>query len=209
VLLNSLLLSTVAWAAPNLSLLGDGSHCVAYKAEKIMFLFVNSDPVVGKNCDISAQVLPEVGGLYHIEVIIPISGFQSGDPGRDEDVGQTLRSGVKPEMLFRTKARTPEEWRTLFAKAAFDLEGELSIGDKFYPLKVASKYVQRDETPEIDGIAKVKFSDFDISPPKVIGGVVAKTKPEFELHFHLLGSRILGADSIRLENAIVKEKDKK
>ncbi|MGZ3722040.1 MAG: YceI family protein [Bdellovibrionales bacterium] len=199
-LLSSLIFSSQVWAAAaaNLSLLEEGSHCVAYKAEKTMFL-VSSGEVVGKNCDVSAQILPDVGGIYHIEVNIPIRSFQSGDTDRDEDVAKTLKAGVRPEITFRSKALSAEAWHALFAKSDFEIQGELLIGDKVFPVKLASRYFVHDEQAEVDGIAKVKFADFEITPPKVVGGIVAKTKPDFELHFHLLGSRILGADSIRLE----------
>jgi hypothetical protein len=201
VLLSSLLFASHVWAAAP-TLPDEGSHCVAYLAQKTMFL-VSSGTVIGKNCDISAQVLPEVGGLYHIEVIIPIKSFQSGDADRDEDVAKSLKIEVKPELTFRSKAYSADEWRALFAKTDFELPGELAIGDKSYPLKVSSHYLQHDDQAEVEGMAKVKFEDFQIAPPKVVGGIVAKTKPDFELHFHLLGSRILGADSIRLEKAPV------
>lgn len=163
-----------------------------------MFL-VSSGTVIGRNCDISAQVLPEVGGLYHIEVNIPIRSFQSGDSDRDEDVMKSLQAEVRPEMTFRTKAKSAESWRELFARANFDLEGELQIGKNSFPLRVSARYLEGEEGAEVDGLAKVRFSDFEIAPPKVAGGMIAKTKQELELHFHLLGSRILGADSIRLE----------
>jgi len=196
--MSSWLLVASLWAASaNLSLLDEGSNCVAYKAQRTTFFFPGE--VVGKNCDISAQVLPEVGGLYHIEVNIPIRSFSSGKADRDEDFAKALHAEEKPEMTYRTKAMTPEQWRALFEKANFDLEGELQIGEKSFPLKLATKYIQGGESDAVDGMANVKFTDFNVTPPKVIGGLVANTKPDVELHFHLLGSRILGADSIRLE----------
>jgi hypothetical protein len=197
---SSLLIAVFAWAATadNLSLLENGSHCVAYKAQKTMFL-LSSDEVVGKNCEIQAQVMPDVGGEYHIEVVVPIKGFNSENGTRDKDVAETLKVSLKPELMFKSKALTPEAWRELFAKGDFEIQGELSVGDKFYPVKLKSRYDASGEQPEVDGVARVKYTDFDIDPPRVGGGVIAKSKPEFELHFHLLGGRILGADSIRLE----------
>ena len=199
-LLSSLLFSAQVWAAAasTLSLLDEGSHCVAYRARKTMF-FVSSSDVVGKNCDVSAQILPDVGGIYRIEVNIPIRSFQSGDVDRDEDVAKTLKAAVRPEITFRSKGLSAEAWHALFAKNDFDIQGDLQIGNKSYPLKLVSHYATHDSQPEVHGFASVKFMDFGIEPPKVVGGVVAKTKPEFELHFHLLGSRILGADSIALD----------
>lgn len=207
-LLSSLLLASQLWASPNLSLFQDGSHCVAYRARKTMFL-VSSGEVIGRNCDISAQVLPEVGGLYHIEVNIPVKSFQSGDADRDEDVMKTLKASDRAELVFKSKPMTAEEWRKLFAKEKFQIAGELSIGKKTYPIKLDSHYLQTEDSgAEVEGMAKVSFKDFDIDPPRVAGGLIAKTKQDLELHFHLLSSRILGADSIRLENKTA-EKEKK
>lgn len=196
-LLTSLVLSLSSWAATGASLLDEGAHCVAYKAEKVV-LFVSKSDVVGKNCDVSAQVLPEVGGLYHIEVNIPVRSFNSGDSDRDQDVMKLLKADERPEITYRTKALTAEQWKALFAKTEFDLEGELSIGGKTFPLKVQSTYLPKGDAAEVDGIARVKFKDFGIDPPKVLGGVAARAKPDLELHFHLLSQRILGATSIQL-----------
>jgi len=192
------MISLISWSAvaSNPSKLDDGSHCVAYRVEKVMFL-VNSSMVVGKNCDVSAQVLPEVGGLYRIEVQIPVSSFQSGDSERDEDVRKILKSDVRPELTFRTKPLSVEQWRELFAQGAFELEGELTIGSKSFPLKVSSKYLEKDDNMEVDGTSRVLFKDFELTPPRVAAGLVVKAKPSIELNFHLLGSRILGADTIK------------
>ncbi len=180
-----------------LALFDEGSHCVAYKAEKVMFLF-KKDVVVGKNCDISAQVLPEVGGLYHIEVNVPVRSFNSGDADRDKDVIKILKMDERPELTFRTKALSADEWRDLFAKENFDLDGEIYIGSKSFPLKMQAHYTNKEDSAEVTGIIHLKFEDLDIRPPRVGAGLVAKAKPELELHFSLVSGRILGADSIRL-----------
>jgi len=181
---------------PMTTVFEEGTHCVAYRAQKTMFLVATSY-VVGKNCDISAQVLPEVGGLYRIEVNVPIRGFSSGDKSRDEDVAKTLLVETKSELTFKSKALTVEQWKTLFKSREFDLEGELTIGDKPFPMKVRSTYAPDAESGEVKGVAKVTFKDFGLTPPQVVAGLVTKTKPDLELHFQLLGNRILGADTIR------------
>ena len=188
--------ASVAAASVKPGLLDEGSHCVAYKVEKVMFL-VSSSAVIGKNCDISAQVLPEVGGLYHIEVNIPIRSFSSGDEGLDQDVQEILRGKERAELTFRSGAKFAEQWRELFKSGEFDMEGELMIGAKAYPLKIKTHYIEKDDGAAVEGVAKVLFKDFGIKPPKVVGGLVTKTKPDLELHFHLLTQRILGADTIR------------
>ncbi len=185
-----------AWAASP-AMFEEGAHCVAYKAEKVSFLF-KTDFVVGKNCDISAQVLPEVGGLYHIEVNIPVRSFNSGDADRDKDVVKILKIEERPEITFRSKALSAEQWRELFAKENFDLDGELYIGSKSFPLKMKAHYTDKTDSAEVNGIVTLKFQDLDIRPPRVGAGLVAKAKPDLELHFNLVSGRILGADSIRL-----------
>ena len=195
--LSSLVFLLGAFAASASSLLEDGAHCVAYRAEKVSFFVAKSD-VVGKNCDVSAQVLPEVGGLYHIEVNVPVRGFNSGDSERDHDVANLLKVSERPELTFRTTARTVAQWKELFSKGDFVLEGTLTIGQKSFPIQVRSHYASKPDVAEIDGVANVAFKDFDLDPPRIVGGVVAKAKPGLELHFHLLSNRILGADSIRL-----------
>jgi hypothetical protein len=179
------------------ALFEEGSHCVAYRAEKVTFLF-KKDEVIGKNCDISAQVLPEVGGLYHIEVNVPVRSFNSGDADRDKDVVKILKMEERPEITFRTKAMNADEWRELFKKENFDLDGEIYIGSKSFPLKMAAHYTAKEDSAEVNGIIHLKFEDLDIRPPRVGAGLIAKAKPELELHFNLVSGRILGADSIRL-----------
>lgn len=163
-----------------------------------MFL-VKDSVVVGKNCDVSAQVLPEVGGLYHIEVNVPVRSFNSGDEERDKDVLKILKAEERPELTFRSKAFTGGEWQKLFAKKDFPLDGQLFIGEKSYPLTLQVKYVDKTASAEVHGSAHVKFEDFAIKTPRVAGGIVAKADSEFELFFHLQSQRILGADSIRLK----------
>ncbi len=171
------------------------NHCVAYRVKKTMFL-LKSDYVVGKNCEISVQVLPEVGGLYRVEVTIPIDGFSSGDAARDKDVSNILQAQVKAELTYRTQAFSTEMWQALLVKPTFEIPGELTIGEKSHPLTLVSSF-QPGATTLVQGAAQVQFVDFALKPPTVGLGLVAKADAELELHFHLLGGRILGADSIR------------
>mgnify|MGYP000134285359 CR=1 FL=1 len=86
-----ILFSFITWASA--SLLQNGDHCVAYKTEKRIFL-VKNVTVIGKNCDVSSQVIPQVDGSFSIEMSVPVEGFHSGEPERDRDVPpQSLRRG--------------------------------------------------------------------------------------------------------------------
>lgn len=206
-LLLFLLLSPFSISAAGLSLLEEGAHCVAYRVKKTT-LFVKSDEVVGRNCDVSAQVLPEVGGLYHIEVNIPIRSFSSGDSERDRDVMKILKSEERAELTFKSTSRSASSWRELFAQKDFVMEGELFIGDKSFPVKMNSRYQESPDNAEIDGLATMKFQDFGIKPPKVGGGILASVKPDLELHYRFSSQRILGADSIRVSTPVEEALDK-
>ncbi len=188
--------AAAVWAAEP-SILEEGAHCVAYRVKKTVF-FIKSDDVIGRNCDVSAQVLPEVGGHYHVEVNIPIRGFSSGDSERDRDVMKILKADQRPELTFKSASRSADEWREMFAKKEFVMDGELAIGDKSYPLKVNSRYVEKEDGAEIDGSVKMKFQDFGLRPPKVGGGLIANVKPDLELHYRFSSQRILGGNSIRV-----------
>jgi len=198
-LLSSLLLPMLAFAAVGSSLLEPTSHCVAYRAEKVAF-FLSKSEVVGRNCEVSAQVLPELGNVYRIEVAVPLRGFRSGDTDRDRDVMKILKAEVSPDLVFRTKALSADQWRDLFAKQTFNIDGDLKIGERTFPLVLMATYKEGEISAEVSGVSTVRFQDFDIKPPAVGAGFVARAKPELELHFHLMSPRILGADSIRLGN---------
>jgi polyisoprenoid-binding protein YceI len=193
----ALVIGSPLWAAPLPSPLAPDSHCVAYEAQKVTF-FLAKSMVTGTNCEVSAQVLPDLGGLYHVEVNIPLKGFSSGDVARDQDVREVLKEKEKPELTFRSEALTAEQWRELFGKTDFDIKGTLSVGNGTFPLTMHSHYITKDDAAVVDGTAEVRFSDFGLRPPRVAAGIVTKAKPDLKLFFRLQSQRILGADSIRL-----------
>ena len=88
-----------------------GKHCVAYKVKKKSFS-VFSSTVVGKNCDISVQLLPVVGGGYQVDVSVPINGFDSGDRDRDQDVRVILKESEQSDIMFHSKVMSEIEWRS-------------------------------------------------------------------------------------------------
>lgn len=177
------------------SMFEPGKHCVAYKVKK-KSLSLFSGTVVGKNCDISVQLLPVVGGGYQIEVSVPISGFDSGDKDRDQDVKIILKETEQPEILFRSKVMAEKDWKEFVQKPNVTLDGDLTIAGKSYAISAPAQVTKVATGLEIDGVAVVPFSKFDLQPPKVGGGLIAKADSDLELHFHLLSEKILGADKV-------------
>lgn len=185
-----------AWADVPHSMFEAGKHCVAYKVKKRTALSLFSNNVIGTNCDISAQLLPMVGGGYQVEVSIPIAGFDSGDKDRDVDVRQILKESEQSDILFRSKSMTEAEWRQTSQKSSEVLEGTLEIAGKSYPISTPVTITKVSSGIEVDGVAIVPFAKFDLKPPKVGGGLIAKADSDLELHFHLVSDKILGADKI-------------
>lgn len=183
------------------------SHCVAYQAQKKMFLGLSNNDVVGSNCDIAAQVLPEVGGLYRVEVNVPIKGLQSGNSSWDAEVVKLLKADVRSELTFRSQAMGVSEWHQLLTKAKFELPGELLVGEKTYPLKFDITYHEDDKSAEVSGSANARFEDFGLKPPTVVGGVVAQSSSNLKLLFHLVSDRILGNETLRLQSSLATKKN--
>jgi hypothetical protein len=184
-----------AWAAAPLSLLDTGSHCVAYKAKKRMF-FLATVQVVGKSCDVAAQVIPEIGSKYRIEITLPIHSLKSGEAKRDSDVAVLLGADQDPELRFVSDALTVEEWQALFSHEQGTMNGELKVNSQSTPLNASLALTKGESGIEVDGVIKTSFKQLHLKPPQVALGVVAKVRDELELHFHLLSRRTLGAESI-------------
>ena len=188
-----LLFSLITWASA--SVLQTGDHCVAYKAEKKIFL-IKTVTVIGKNCDVSSQVIPQVDGSYAIEMSVPVLSFHSGEPERDRDVVKVLKGDVESNLVFRSAPMTADQWKEKIKVGAFPLKGELEIGKESYPVEAQITVAKAADGFEADGIIKAKFKDFKMDPPKMFGGMMASVKQDLELHFHVLGDRTLGMDSI-------------
>ena len=186
----------VAVTAVGVSLFNQGEHCVAYRTKKNFLIFVKTVEVVGRNCEISTQILPLVGGKYQVEVTIPADGFKSGEAERDRDVAKLLNANGQSTLTFRTEALSKEDWEKLFAKGEFEIPGELQIGDKSHALKVGVKVARTTDGVEVDGVVNSHFHDMGLEPPKLAFGLMAKVKEDLELHFHLLGSKTLGINSL-------------
>lgn len=186
------------------SMFDAGKHCVGYKVKKKSLSLFNGT-VVGKNCDISAQLLPVVGGGYQIEVSVPIAGFDSGDKDRDQDVKSILKESEQSDIIFRSKTMNEKDWKQFVQKPNVSLDGELTIAGKAYGISAPAQITKAGTGLEIDGIAVVPFSKFELQPPKFGGGLIAKADSDLELHFHLLSDKILGADKVLV--TLEKEKD--
>lgn len=170
--------------------------CVAYRTKKTFF-FVRTVTVVGTNCDMSAEVIPEPGDKFHVEMTVPIAGFESGEAERDRDVAKMLKADVAKSLNFVSESISFGVWKEKLAEGHFALKGELYIGKKPYPITIE---IDRKETKEGEevflGVSKAKFKSFDIDPPSLFAGIGAKVSSKLELLFRLQAREILGAQSL-------------
>ncbi len=183
-------------SAPPLSkILADKDHCVAYKASKRMFL-VRSVQVIGQNCEVSSQILPELGGKYLVEVLIPVSRFESGEAERDRDVVKLLGRAGRSEVIFRSESMDQETWKKRMSQGVFEVRGKLQIGEQSYDVKAQAQVHEGPNGPEVEGMVKARFEDFELKPPAMGLGLMAQVGRDLELHFRLSGRRTLGLGSL-------------
>jgi len=184
------------------SMFDAGKHCVGYKF-RMKSLFGSN--VSGKNCDVSAQLLPVVGGGYQVEVSVPVSAFESNDKDWDQELRDAIKESEQPDIIFRSKILSEKDWKQQVQKPKIDLDGEVVFGNKTIPVTVPCNVSKVKNGIEVDGATSVPFEKFGITPPKKGGGLIAKAESNLEIHFHLLSDKILGAD--KLFSAPEKDKD--
>lgn len=167
--------------------------CVAYQTEKTFF-FIRTVKVIGKNCELNAQVIPEPDDKFHIEINIPIANFESGEDERDRDVAKLLKSDISKELLFLSESIARDLWKEKIEAGDFELPGELRIGDKKYPLTIEASRAELESV--FYGVAKTTFKSFEIDPPALLTGVGARVSEKLSLLFQLNTDDVLGAQTL-------------
>lgn len=166
-----------------------GAHCVAWRTQKTMFL-VSKETPVGINCKIQTS-LKEEGGQKVLEVSIPIQGFDSKSADRDADVFTLLKGSQQPDLRFRSELLSNERLLSL-AKEGGVVQGQLTIGGKANPVAFTIRTASAGETMVFHGAFQGTFSQFEIDPPRVGGGLVAKVDDKLELLFQFQKSELKG-----------------
>ncbi|MBX9769209.1 MAG: YceI family protein [Bdellovibrionales bacterium] len=171
-------------------------HCVQYHARKTMFLFKSED-VWGSNCNVTADFQKE-GSLAQLKLTIPVEKFDSGNSRRDEDVKNMLKYAEHPMMTFTMDRMEIEDLKKIIASNEESLiPGTLKIGGVAHPVKFKVRS-QRDGAGGkfwILGKMETTFSHFQMEPPKVGGGLIAKTDDWLELEVSLGSNEVKGWES--------------
>lgn len=177
------------------SIFDSGEHCVAYRTKKRIFLLYNVE-VIGKNCDISSEIIPVVGDKYFFELTAPIQSFQSGEIERDRDVAKILKQDIRRDVVFRSVSMTKQEWGELYKKGEFILSGTITIGENKFPLDAKVEMIKSENGVEVLGLVQTNFKNFKIDPPKMAAGLAARVSNKVEFIFRIQSAQTLGAGSL-------------
>jgi len=175
-----------------------GEHCLAYKTEETILLFVDSD-VVGKTCEISARLESEGENTRYV-VSFPIRSLDSGVDMRDEDVIEILSVESHPIIRFVSDFVTGEQVVEALVQGTTTLSGVLEVGGKPYKVLFPLKLSEHSGVLLVTGKLVTSFSEFGLELPAVLGGVVADTRDYLELLVHLRLDRVHGLAEFQAES---------
>ena len=175
-----------------------GEHCLAYKTEETILLFVDSD-VVGKTCEISARLESEGENTRYV-VSFPIRSLDSGVDMRDEDVIEILSVESHPIIRFVSDFVTGEQVVEALIQGTTTLSGVLEVGGNPYKMLFPLKLSEHSGVWLVTGKLVTSFSEFGLELPAVLGGVVADTRDYLELLVHLRLDRVHGLAEFQAES---------
>ena len=173
-------------------------HCLAYKTEETILLFVYSD-VVGKTCEISARLESEGENTRYV-VSFPIRSLDSGVEMRDEDVIEILSVESHPIIRFVSDFVTGEQVVEDLVQGTTALSGVLEVGGKPYKVLFPLKLSEHSGVWLVTGKLVTSFSEFGLELPAVLGGVVADTRDYLELLVHFRLDRVHGLAEFQAES---------
>lgn len=177
-----------------------GTDCVRWVVQKRMFL-VKEIKVAGYNCTLGLAVKtssppqpapavapvvtptqPKPAPTTHIvSVTIPLNGFDSGEPDRDEAVTALLGGKRSPNLRFTTKPLSGQQWQSITNGTLKQVAGTLDVNGRAMPMTLALRY----DSTYIFGDIRTAFSRLRITPPVVAGGAIAKVRDPLRLEFRL------------------------
>ena len=175
-----------------------GEHCLAYKAEETILLFVGSD-VVGKTCEISARLESEGENTRYV-VSFPIRSLDSGVDMRDKDVIEILSAESHPIIRFVSDFVTGEQVVEALVQGTTTLSGVLEVGGKPYKVLFPLKLSEHSGVWLVTGKLVTSFSEFGLVLPAVLGGLVADIRDYLELLVNLRLDRVHGLAEFQAES---------
>jgi len=159
-----------------------GKSAVAWVTKKRMFVFQNVEPM-GLNSSVRVTLNES---QKTVSIQIPINKFDSGEPDRDTEVVKILKGDAQPDLLFTSDPISEDLQKNILQDHSVGrLGGKLQIGGKAFPVSFEVKKGKEGQLEFLDGELRTTFTAFDIEPPSVAGGLVAKVKDELTLRFRI------------------------
>ncbi|MBC8259040.1 MAG: YceI family protein [SAR324 cluster bacterium] len=171
-------------------------HCLAYKTEKVMFLFADVE-VIGKSCELTTIMHWNTSGdLAKIEVSVPVNSLDSGNTMRDKDIPNILKAELTPKISFISEWLKKSVWEEMLAGQRPKISGNLEVAGGVFPVKFNLSFAKQDGYFLVEGHLKTTFSALKVTVPAVVGGLLAEPGNELELLLHLRTDKISGAEKI-------------
>jgi polyisoprenoid-binding protein YceI len=124
------------------------------------------------------QYALEPGALTAFDVAIPVRSLSSPKDGIDKNMHKALKAEQHADIRFRLKAldKTASGHRAVGLLTIAGVEKEVALD-----LQVQRK----DETLAVTGTTAIVMTDFGVTPPKAMMGMI-KTDPKVQITFELL-----------------------
>lgn len=156
--------------------------CAEYVAQKTMGFIADSE-VVGKSCSGTYWLKKVSGGKFTISAVVPVASFESGSRKRDSDIEKLLTSPSSKGLLQFESQELDGNFLVQLKAGRAQLSGMLTLKD-------ASRDVRFDvqlqtEKKQIQATAKASLPDYNLEPPRVLGGFIAKVHPDFTMRVYL------------------------
>jgi hypothetical protein len=144
---------------------------------------------VNETCrfNLAMEKLPDLGKVKvslktHVE--IPVKSLKSGHSGMDDNTYKALKSRQYPKIIYdmeKVSVKTMPKPPNLIAE--FDTVGRLSIAGvtRTLNMPVTVKALE-DQQFEISGTTTIKMTDFGVTPPTAIFGLL-RTGDQITIHF--------------------------
>ena len=166
-----------------------GQNCVEWVAKKRMFL-LSEQSVTGKSCALGLEITrsndtdaqpTENEFNYLVTATVAHQSFDSEEPERDRIVSALLGGRKHPHLVFRAEPLNSEGWQRLKNGTLSSVTGKLQIGERIFPVSWTLSY----KGQVIIGELSTQMKRFDVEPPTVVGGAVAKVLQPLILRFRL------------------------
>ena len=126
----------------------------------------------------------QVTSLSNLSFSLPAVNLKSGHSAMDKNTYKALKTSVNPNILFvLTSADVTAKGGNNYQIKCM---GKLTIAGtvKQTDLVATAKYNPSDKSMTIDGIKKMKMTDYNVAPPKALMGTI-KTGDDIAISFNL------------------------